>query len=148
MASNLALGHYVAQIFNFEVDDIRLLHLVQQHVATGQAMSGAVYKGFFSSIPPAVERRAVIAANGPWHACDLDHPQATAGNAGHPLCGDLTLTLLSVDTTWRFDDFNRRLFSPTLTWPAIRGFYRPGFSLEADLPVMPVSRFTHRGVNL
>lgn len=148
MASNLALGHYVAHVFTFVDDDIRLLHQIQQYVATGQAMSGAVYKAYFSSNPPAIERRAVIAANSAWHASDLDHRHATAGNAEYPLRGDLTLTLLSIDTTWRFDDFNRRLFSPALTWPAIRRLYQPGTSLEADLILQSQSPGSHIGASV
>lgn len=129
MASTPALGHYVAQVIALEDDCPRLLHHVQQHVARGHAMSGAVYTALSSSWPHAVERRRVIAAKGARRISDLAQPRTSE----EPPCGDLTLTLLSIDTTWRFDSFYHRVFSPSLTWPAIRKFFKPGASQEADL---------------
>ena len=114
MTPRFSKGEYNAQVFAYERDSIRLLHEVQQYVAAGNALYGAVYVCRYSSGRPSViEKQAITAASSSKKR--------------------LTLTLLHIDTTWRFDGFNNRLASPKLSWPAIPKFYAPGTYVEADL---------------
>lgn len=129
MESNARRGHYVAEIIAFEDDPIALLNKVQQHTAGGHAVSGALYKAHFGSHSDAIEKQTVTAANSARRISNLEEsPQSE-----EPPLGDLTLTLFSIDTTWRFDSFYHRVFSPGLSWPAIRKFFQPGASVESDL---------------
>lgn len=138
MLSHPAIGDYVAQVMNFEEDSLRLLEDTLQFTAAGQARSAAIYKAFFSSYPSAIEKRAIVAANSPRQTpghnsySDAAVPAGVLPGKDH-LRGDLTLSLFWVDTTWRFDTFNNRMFSPPLSWPAIRKLFQNGTSVEADL---------------
>jgi hypothetical protein len=139
MSFRFSKGDYVAQIFAYEEDVLRLLQNVQLHVVAGNALYGAVFLCKYSASPSAIEKCAIMAASyknrsdGP----HLDHDLGNIGTASAvrhpPLSGDLTLTLLNIDTTWRFDKFENRLASPQLSWPAIRKFYIPGTFVERDL---------------
>lgn len=134
MALRFSDGGYVAQMFAYESDTLRLLRDVQVHVAAGNALYAAVYLCRYSGQPSAIEKRAIIQAS-PLH-CHLDHDQRidSASPGIHALpTGDLTLTLLHVDTTWRFDSYDSRRASPKLSWPAIRRLFTPGAFVEGDL---------------
>jgi hypothetical protein len=138
MASRFSKGDYVAQIFAYESDTLRLLQEVQQYVTAGNALYAAIFTCRYSGNPSAIEKRAITAGSSrrPHFDHDQDHDQSTqqtsAARQGH-LDGDLTLSLLHIDTTWRFDDFENRQASPMLSWPAIRKFFTPGAFLEGDL---------------
>jgi hypothetical protein len=135
MASRFSNGDYVAQIFAYEDDTLRLLHYVQQHhVAAGNALYAAVFLCRFSANPSAIEKRTVAEASS--HRPHLDHDRSidtTSAARQEHMRGDLTLTLLHIDTTWRFDEFENRQASPNLSWPIIRKFYTPGCFVEGDL---------------
>jgi hypothetical protein len=136
MASRFSRGDYVAQIFAYEADTPRLLQEVQQYVSAGNALYAAVFTCRYSGNPSAIEKRAITAGSLRRPHYDLDRDRSTkatsAGRQGH-LVGDLTLSLLHIDTTWRFDDFENRQASPMLSWPAIRKFFTPGAFVEGDL---------------
>ncbi|KAM0717978.1 hypothetical protein Q7P37_006310 [Cladosporium fusiforme] len=139
MASRFSTGDYVAQIFAYEGDVLRLLHALQQHVAAGHAIYASVMMCHFSGRSTAIEKEAIIAASS-FPPFDHDPDQAdgnsapdTARGAQHHIHGDLTLTLLHVDATWRFDTYENRLASPKLSWPTINQFFSPGSSIGVDL---------------
>ena len=139
MASRFSKGDYVAQIFAYESDTLRLLQEVQQYVTAGNALYAAIFTCRYSGNPSAIEKRAITAGSSrrPQFDHDHDHDRSTiqetsAARQGH-LDGDLTLSLLHINTTWRFDDFENRQASPMLSWPAIRKFYTLGAFLEGDL---------------
>lgn len=136
MASRFSNGDYVAQIFAYESDTVRLLQQVQQHVAAGNALYAAVFTCRYSGNPSAIEKRAIAAGRSRLHH-DYDRGIDTKSTArrGDPsvLTGDLTLTLIHIDTTWRFDSHENRQASPMLSWPTIRKFYAPSAFLEGDL---------------
>lgn len=136
MTTRFSKGDYTAQVFAYERDTIRLLQEVQLYVAAGNALYGAVFLCRYSGQPSSIEKQAIIETSStpspqPGRGTSID----TLPTAGHDdvLRGELTLTLLHIDTTWRFDDFNNRLASPNLSWPAICKFYTPGTYVEADL---------------
>jgi len=141
MASRFSKGDYVAQIFAYEGDTLRLLQQVQQYVTAGNALYAAVFTCRFSGNPSGIEKRAIAAGSSRRAHFDHDHDQdhdrstsqATSAARQERLDGDLTLSLLHIDTTWRFDDFENRQASPMLSWPAIRRFFTPGAFLEGDL---------------
>jgi hypothetical protein len=136
MALRISNEDYVAQIFAYEDDTLRLLTDIQRHVAAGNALYAAVFTCRFSANPSAIEKRAIAAGQShhPHHDRDRDRVvETTSAARKKPIGGDLTLTLLHIDTTWRFDDFANRLASPKLSWPAIRKFYIPGAFVEGDL---------------
>ena len=93
----------------------------------------------YSGNPSAVEKSTIAAGSsrGPQFDRDQDHDRstnrATSTARQGPLNGDPILTLLHIDTTWRFDGFENRQASPMLSWPAIRKFFTPGAFLEGDL---------------
>lgn len=133
-----SIGDYVAQVLNFEEDTLRLLQDVQQFNDAGHARTTAIYKAFFSSNPSAIEKRAILAANNlrqtpDLHSCSDATVPAGSLPSKDQLRGDLILVLFSIDTTWRFDTFNNRVLSPSLSWPAIRKLFQHGTSVEADL---------------
>lgn len=139
MASRFSAGDYVAQVFAYEPDRLRLLRDEQLHVHRGNALYAAIFVCRCSGQPSAIKKRAI---NAPWshrQPTDLDQstgithqPPAAANHCDH-LQGDLILALLHIDTTWRFDSFESRLASPNLSWPAIRAFFAPMTYVEADL---------------
>lgn len=131
MASRYSKGDYVAQILAYEKDTLRLLQQVQQYVAAGDAIYAAVFTCRFSGNPSAIEKRAITA--GTSRRPHRDHDRTATSAARQGLDGDLTLTWLHIDTTWRFDDFENRRASPMLSWPAIRKFFTPGAFREGDL---------------
>ena len=141
MALRFSKGDYVAQIFAYEGNTLRLLQEVQQYVAAGNALHAAVFTCRYSGNPSAIEKRAIAAGSSRRSRSDFDHDhdqtdrstKATSTARQGLLVGDLTLTLLHIDTRWRFDDFKTRQASPLLSWPAIRKFYTPKAFLEADL---------------
>ncbi|GAB7322369.1 hypothetical protein MBLNU13_g03328t1 [Cladosporium sp. NU13] len=136
MASRFSKGDYVAQIFAYESDLLRLLHQVQQYVAAGNALYAAVFTCRYSGNPSAIEKRAIATGSSRRPHFDLDHDRSTKATSTARqglLDGDLTLTLLHIDTTWRFDSFENRQASPMLSWPAIRKLYTPGAFLDGDL---------------
>lgn len=138
MASRFSKGDYVAQILAYEGDTLQLLQQVQQYVSARNALYAAVFTCRYSGNPSAVEKRTIAAGSsrGPQFDRDQDHDRSTKATSTARqglLNGDLTLTLLHIDTTWRFDDFENRQASPMLSWPAIRNFYTPGAFLEGDL---------------
>jgi hypothetical protein len=137
MPSRFSKSDYTAHIFAYERDIIRLLNQVQLYVAGGDALYGAIFLCRYSGQPSSIEKHAIIATSStpsPQLGCDpsidIDMDRTTREDI---LRGELTLTLLHIDTTWRFDDFDNRLASPSLSWPAIRKFYTPGTHVEADL---------------
>jgi hypothetical protein len=90
----------------------------------------------FSANPSAIEKRAIAEASSRRPHLDHDHDRSidtTSAARQEPMRGDLTLTLLHIDTTWRFDEFENRQASPNLSWPIIRQFYTPGAFVEGDL---------------
>lgn len=133
MASRYSKGDYVAQIFAYERDTLRLLQQVQQYVAAGNVLYAAVFTCRFSGNPSAIEKRAITAGTSRRPHHDHDRSTEATSTACQGLNGDLTLTLLHIDTTWRFDGFENRQASPLLSWPAIRKFFTPGAFLEGDL---------------
>lgn len=132
MTTRFSKGDYTAQIFAYERDSIRLLQEVQQHVAAGNALYGAVFLCRYSGQPSQIEKQTIIAAS-PSPSPQIGREASVGTNHTAPLRGELTLTLIHIDTTWRFDDYNNRLASPNLAWPAICKFYTPGAYVEADL---------------
>ena len=153
MASRYSNGDYVAQIFAYEEDTLRLLQQVQQYVAAGNAIYAAVFTCRYSGNPSAIEKRAITAGTSRRPHCDHDHDhdrnsstEATSA-ARQGLDGDLTLTLLHINTTWRFDDFENRRASPMLSWPAIRKFFTPGAFVEGDL-ILKDQCYCHPEANL
>lgn len=154
MASRYSKGDYVAQIFAYENDTLRLLQEVQQYVSAGNALHAAVFTCRFSGNPSGIEKRAIAAGSS--RRSDLDHDQdhdhdrssskATSTPRQGILDGDLTLTLLHIDTTWRFDNFENRLASPMLSWPAIRKLFTPGAFLEGDLILK--DQYCHTSANV
>jgi hypothetical protein len=127
-------GDYTAQVFAYEHDPIRLLQEVQQYVAAGNALYGAVFLCRYSGQPSAIEKQTIIAASpSPSPSPQPGGDSSISRSPAALLRGDLTLTLIHLDTTWRFDDYNNRLASPNLLWPAICKFYTPGTYAEADL---------------
>lgn len=140
MALRFSAGGYVAQVFAYGPDTLRLLRDVQLYVHAGNALYAAVFLCRYSGQPCTIEKRAI---NAPWscpQSSDLDESSAgttpqllAASNHSDHLQGDLILTLLHIDTTWRFDGFESRLASPNLSWPAIRALFAPKTYVEADL---------------
>lgn len=135
MASRFSNGDYVAQIFAYERDTLKLLQDIQLHVAAGHALYAAVFTCRFSGQPSAIEKRAITtAASSRRPHLDQDRGiDTTSAARQEPLLGDLTLTLVHIDTTWRFDSFENRLASPKLSWPTLRELYTPGAFAEGDL---------------
>jgi hypothetical protein len=138
MASNLSTGAYVAQIIAYEDDILRLLHKIQLYIAGGHAIQGSLYTARFSSCSSAVEKRLIRAANiskqKAGHEQSTLKTSSTDGSSLKEITrGEMTITLLHINTTWRFDTFATRLCSPTLAWPAIRTFFRAHNFVEADL---------------
>lgn len=136
-SSRFSNGDYVAQVFAYENDTLRLLQAVQLHVAAGNALYAAVFLCRFSGNPSTIEKRAIAAASSSRrphfdHDRDIDI-ETTSPARQEPLLGDLTLTLLHIDTTWRFDSYESRLASPMLSWPTIRKLYTPSTFAEGDL---------------
>lgn len=134
MAPRFSEGGYVAQVFAYENDTLRLLRDAQLHVAAGNALYAAVFLCRYSAQPSAIEKRAVSRASTLRSNLDQDQRIDSASPGTHALpSGDLTLTLILIDTTWRFDSFDTRRASPNLSWPAIRKFFTPGAFVEGDL---------------
>lgn len=142
MAPQLANGKIVAQILAYESDTSRLLQNVQMHVAAGNALYAATFLCRYSGQSAGIEKKAIIAAHRPH--CDQDRGVRAEMTAHHDhdhdhdlssgLSGDLTLTLVHIDTTWRFEDINHSsAASPKFSWPTIRKFYTPGAHLDTDL---------------
>jgi hypothetical protein len=132
MTPRFSNGDYTAQIFAYELEILRLLQEVQLYVAAGDALYGAVFLCRYSGQPSSIEKHAIIAASStPSPQLGLDPGTDTSPTA--LLRGELTLTLIHIDTTWRFDGFDNRLASPNLSWPAISKFYTPGTYAESDL---------------
>lgn len=121
MASRFSTGDYVAQIFAYEEDVLGLLHNLQLHAAAGHAICAAVMLCRFSGRSSAIEKKAIIAGSGRRSTSHHDHQVGgtsapdSARQAQDSLRGNLTLTLLHVDTTWRFDGDENRLASPKLS---------------------------------
>lgn len=142
MAPQLSNGKIVAQILAYESDIARLLQNIQMHVAAGNALYAAIFLCRYSGQSAAIEKRAIIAAHHPQYdqfagaraesTAHHDHDQDHDLSSG--LSGDLTLTLVHIDTTWRFEDINHSsAASPKFSWPIIRKFYTPGAHLDTDL---------------
>lgn len=149
MASRISRGDYVVQIFAYESDTLRLLQEVQEYVAVGNAPYAAVFTCRFSGNPSGIEKRAIAAGPSRRPHYDLDHNRSTKATSTARqglLDGDLTLTLLHINTTWRFDSFENRQASPMLSWPAIRKFYTPGTFLEEDLILK--DQYVHPAVHI
>ena len=122
------------QIFAYEHDTTRLLQEIQLYVAAGKALYGALFLCRYSGQPSAIEKRSITAASSnPGSPLGRGSSVDTQSATRRDLRGDLTLTLIHVDTTWRFDDSPSRLASPKLSWPEIRAFYTPGAFVDADL---------------
>ena len=132
MTTRFSKGDYTVQIFAYERDSIRLLQEVQQHVAAGDSLYGAVFLCRYSGQPSQIEKQTIIAAS-PSPSPQIGREASVGTNHIAPLRGELTLTLIHIDTTWRFDNPVNRLASPKLSWPAICKFYTPGTYVEADL---------------
>jgi hypothetical protein len=132
MTPRFSEGEYAAQVFAYERDSIRLLQEVQQYVSAGNALYGAVFLCRYSGQPSSIEKQTITAASST-PSLQLGHTTDTATNPTAILRGELTLTLIHIDTTWRFDNPVNRLASPKLSWPAICKFYTPGTYVEADL---------------
>jgi hypothetical protein len=132
MSQRFSTGDYAAQVFAYERDSIRLLHEVQQYIAAGNALYGAVFTCRYSGQPSSIEKSAIMAASST-PSPQLGHDPSIGTNPTALLRGELTLTLIHIDTTWRFDDPINRLASPKLLWPAVCKFYTPGTYVEADL---------------
>lgn len=150
MLPDISIGDYVAQVMNFEENNLRLLQDIQLYTAEGHARSGAIYKVYFSSRSSAIEKHAFVAANSLQQISDSGLRNSTASPTGSfpskdHLRGDLTLSLISIDTTWRFDTFNNRVFSPSLIWPTIRKFFEHTSYVEADLILKDQHHKPHTG---
>jgi len=147
MTSRFSKGDYTAQIFAYEPDTIGLLQRVQLYVAAGNALYGAVFLCRYSRQPSAIEKRAIAAAAAAAAAASSSSSSprdASIGTGIDPLggranvqrntpSGELTLTLIHPNTTFRFDNSNNRLASPKLTWPDICTFFTPGAYADVDL---------------
>lgn len=77
MASRYSNGDYVAQIFAYEEDTLRLLRQVQQYVAAGDAIYAAVFTCRYSGNPSAIEKRAITAGTSHRPHCDHDRTSST-----------------------------------------------------------------------
>lgn len=151
MAWRFPTSHYIAQILAYEDDVPRLLQDVQLHVAAGGATCAAVMLCRFSVRDIATEEEASHAESErrPTFGLDVGGGELAAYNDAtstiHQRRTDsrskLTLTLLHLDTTWRFDHYESRLASPKLSWPAILRFFKPGTSVGLDLIL--TERFLH-----
>jgi hypothetical protein len=134
MTARFSKGNYTAQVFAYEHDSTRLLREVQQYVAAGNALYGAVFLCRFIRQSSAIEKQTSITASSPTTPSPRSGRDSVINMDPNAVpCGKLTLTLLHIDTTWRFDGFNNRLASPKLSWPAVSKFFTPGTYVEADL---------------
>lgn len=143
MAPQLSNGKIVAQILAYESDPARLLQNIQMHVAAGNALYAATFLCRYSGQSAGIEKKAIIAAATHRPQCDPERAEMTAyhdldhdhdHDLSSGLSGDLTLTLVHIDTTWRFKDINHSsAASPKFSWPTIRKFYTPGAHLDTDL---------------
>jgi hypothetical protein len=125
MTSYLKDGDCVVQILACEQDTRRLFDDVSRHVAADRAKHAAVYEA----------RIAVEVPNTGSHH-QQDTPTRSSPSKlpsvylGH---SDLTLTLLHMDTTFRFNSAYGNGSSPSLAWPKIHESFTSSTFVDDDL---------------
>ena len=124
MTSHLNDGDCVVQILACEQDPRRLFDNISKHVAADRAKHAAVY-----------EARAVIEAPNTGSHPQQDSPTRLPIRLPSVYLGrnDLTLTLLHMDTTFRFTGACVNSSSPGLAWPAIQQFFTTKAFIDNDL---------------
>lgn len=110
MTSHLNDGDCVVQILACEQDSRRLFDDISKHVAAARAKHAAVY-----------EARGVVEAPNTGSHPQQDSPTRLPIRLPSVYLGrdDVTLTLLHMDTTFRFTGACVENSSPGLAWPAI-----------------------------
>lgn len=137
MTSHLNDGDCVVQILACEQDPSRLFDDIANHVAADRAKHAAVY-----------EARVVIEApnTGSHHQQDgptrrpIALPSVYLGRSG------LTLTLLHMDTTFRFEGACIKNSSPGLAWPTIHQSFAANTFVDDDLILR--AQYHHPGASL
>jgi len=125
MTSYLNDGDCVVQILACEQDPRRLFDDVSRHVAADRAKHAAVYEA----------RVAVEAPNTGTHP-QQDTPTRSSSTKLSSVYLDhsnLTLTLLHMDTTFRFNSARVTGSAPSLAWPTIHESFASGPFVDDDL---------------
>jgi hypothetical protein len=124
MTSYLNDGDCVVQILACEQDPRRLFDDISKHVAADRAKHAAVY-----------EARVVIEAPNTGSHLQQDSPTRLSPKLPSVHLGDrnLTLTLLHMDTTFRFNGACVKNSSPGLAWPMIHASFAPKTFVDDDL---------------
>jgi hypothetical protein len=105
-------GDCVVQIIACEQDAQRLCDDISRHVAADRAKHAAVYTiDQTRSMPPKAASQSP--QDTPTSATPSKLPSFYLGH------GNLTLTLLNIDTTFRFNSVRASACSPGLAWPTI-----------------------------
>lgn len=124
MTSYLNDGDCVVQILACEQDPRRLFDDISKHVAADRAKHAAVY-----------EARVVIEAPNTGSHPQQDSPTRLPITLPSVYLGrsDLTLTLLHMDTTFRFNGSCITNSSPGLAWPTIHQSFAANTFVDDDL---------------
>lgn len=124
MTSHLNDGDCVVQILACEQGSHRLFEDISKHVAAGRAKQAAVY-----------EARVVIEAPNTGSRPQQDVPTRLPIRLPSVYLGrnDLTLTLLHIDTTFRFTGACVNNSSPGLAWPEIHQSFTTRAFVDNDL---------------
>jgi hypothetical protein len=125
MTSYLNDGDCVVQILACEQDVRRLFDDISKHVAADRAKHAAVY-----------EARAVFKTPSTGSHAQQDGPMTAPLTKLHSVYldrSDLTLTLLHMDTTFRFNGAGVKNSSPGLAWPTIHQSFPSNAFVDNDL---------------
>jgi len=123
MTSYLNDNDCVVQILACERDPNRLFNDISRHVAADRAKHAAVY-----------EARVVVEAPNTGSHPQQDSPTRLATKLPSVYLGlsDLTLTLLHIDTTFRFKGACINSSSPGLAWPTIQESFASNAFVDDD----------------
>jgi hypothetical protein len=124
MTSYLNDGDCVVQILACEQNVHRLFDDISKHVAADRAKHAAVY-----------EARVVIETHNIGSHARQDGPITLPTKLHSVYLGhsDLTLTLLHMDTTFRFNGAGVKNSSPSLAWPTIHQSFPSNAFVDDDL---------------
>lgn len=124
MTSYLNDGDCVVQILACERDPRRLFDHISRHVTADRAKHAAVY-----------ETRVLIETPNTGSNWQQESPFRLSPKIPSVHLGDrdLTLTLLHMDTTFRFNGTCVKNSSPGLAWPTIHASFAPKTFMDDDL---------------
>lgn len=141
MTLYLTEGDCVVQILACEQDTRRLVDDIAGHVAADRAKHAAVYEARL-----AIDQSRLRAPDATVSQSQHDPPKRPPTRLPSLYLGhrDMTLTLLHMDTTFRF--VHASGCAPGLAWPTIQGSFVPGKFVDDDLVLR--AQYHNRGASL